>query len=281
MFNWMKKILLRTGHHYKHTKHRAHQPSKQTSNPTRTPSVPDNSFNQPIHKSSTSETKRPSSKQSEAKKPSTVLMEFVDQAGNQLKPTEIISGSIGDPINFIVPQIKNYILVNIDGLTRKMRTSNQLIKFHYMPKLGQPVSVYCFDFDTFRLLQTPIIVNGSFHHHFSLQAPVISNYDLHLSIGDLNGQFTEKPQNIILYYRRSNWKVVQSVNYLVKMKIPTSVYDSPQQNRKYDQILPAGSTWKVFTEIKTNQGDWLNLGGSQWVKKHQTIRVNNFDKRLN
>ncbi|ANZ57980.1 hypothetical protein BGL34_02485 [Fructilactobacillus lindneri] len=196
----------------------------------------------------------------------TIFVNIVDENKKLLKSPLIIKTYLGNSIHIDIPSIHNYTFKNVSGISSTVIIPNQVITLHYVKDMGKPVMIYCFDFDTGKLLKTPEFITGKLEDPFNLKLPQLKDYKLNLLVGDLKGQFTNKSQNIICYYRHANWKIVQPVNYQVKIAIKTKVYQDPNEKIPYDIQLPIGSIWKVFKEVKTNQTLWLSLGGAEWIK---------------
>lgn len=215
------------------------------------------------------------------KTPATVLVKFIDKQQKELRPQLILKGFLGDSLKLTIPNLSGYLLQKIDGMSSKISAPKQTITVHYQSALGQPVMIYCFDYDTNQLLGNPQFMTGPLTQNYHVPLPKIAGYQLHFSIGNQTGTYTHEPQNVILYYRRNDWKIVQPVNYLVKIKASTLVYQDPITQTQYDFKLPTGSVWKVFKEVHTNQGTWLSLGGAEWVKQDYVSRINDPIKKIN
>lgn len=203
---------------------------------------------------------------SNSKIPTTIFVNIVDENKKLLKSPLIIKTYLGNTMNIDIPSIHNYTFKNVSGISSTVIIPNQIITLHYVKKMGKPVMLYCFDFDTGQLLKTPEFITGPLEDTFNLKLPQLKDYKLNLLVGDLKGQFTNKSQNIICYYRHANWEIVQPVNYQIEIAIKTKVYQDPNEKIPYDIQLPIGSIWKVFKEVKTNQTLWLSLGGAEWIK---------------
>ncbi|MEN3245113.1 MucBP domain-containing protein [Fructilactobacillus sanfranciscensis] len=215
------------------------------------------------------------------KNPATILVKFLNANQDELRSQLIFKSYLGEPLRLTIPQFKNYIFKKIEGMTSIVVATQQTIIIHYKKKLGKPVMVYCFDYDNNTLLKVPEFMTGEINEHYQVKIPAILGYQLHISIGDLDGIFNNEPQNVILYYRHDNWKLVQPVNYLVKIKLPAVVYSHALEKSNYDFKLPVGSVWKVFKEVHTNEQTWLSLGGAEWIKQEYVTKINDETKKIN
>lgn len=273
MFTFFKKLFKGTSPTSSHPKRFSH-----SVNQTKSKSVVDKPVSNP-QISKTPQVTKPHELVN--KIPATVLIKFVDEQQQALKSPLIFKGRLGDPLNLTVPNLTGYLFQKIDGLSSKINATQQTITIHYQKELGQPVMIYCFDYDTNQLLSTPTFMTGPLNEAYQVVLPPINGYQIHFSLGQQTGVYTHEPQNVILYYRRNNWKIVQPVNYLVKIKSSTQVYPDPFQKTPYAFKLPTGSVWKVFKEVHTNDTTWLSLGGAEWVKQAYVSRIAAAPKKLN
>lgn len=215
------------------------------------------------------------------RKTATILVKFINEDHMNLRQPLIFKASLGEPIRLKIPKFKNYIFKKIDGLTSNIVSPEQTITVCYQKELGQPVMIYCFDYDTHQLLSAPTFMTGPLNENYQVKIPSIIGYQIHLSIGNLTGSYNKESQNVVLYYRKSDWKLVQAVNYLVKIKFPAVVYSHASEKSSYDFKLPVDSVWKVFKEVHTTDTTWLSLGGAEWVKKDSVSRIASARKKLN
>ncbi|WP_429971341.1 MucBP domain-containing protein [Fructilactobacillus sp. Tb1] len=214
------------------------------------------------------------------KAPATVLVRFLNDQDQELEANLIFKSYIGSPLKLTIPSIEGYIFKKIDGISSEVIAAQQTIIIHYQKELGQPIMIYCFDYDNNQLLQVPTFLSGVLGTTYHVDLPTIKGYLPHLAIGELSGQYGNDPQNIVLYYRREDWKTVQPVNYLISIKTPATVYKHPTEQESYPFTLPIGSVWKIFKEVRTNNQVWLSLGGAEWIKQDYTSRITDKQKQL-
>ncbi|KRM68339.1 hypothetical protein FD06_GL001361 [Apilactobacillus ozensis DSM 23829 = JCM 17196] len=184
-------------------------------------------------------------------------------------------GYIGKPINLNIPTFKNYIMEYIHGFNSVFTEENQQITICYRLKNGSPVSIYYVNFDTYEVIKPPDFLIGTWGNEYHVVSPQINGYKIYSYTGWLNGTFNDISNTIIFYYRNANWQTVSFVQYFINLKRYTNSYNNPNGYLLRTK-LPENSTWKVFLEIKTNNGVWLNLGGNQWIKDENLTKSKKF-----
>ncbi|USS92928.1 MucBP domain-containing protein [Fructilactobacillus ixorae] len=202
-----------------------------------------------------------------------VLVQFVTNQGKTLRPAVIMKTRLGAYLSLHIPVIPNYTFITLTGLTTRVTSLNQVVQLVYAPTKAAPVAIYCFDYDTNRLLGAPHFIDGNRDEPYHIELPHIPGYQLHLLAGDRNGNFTDTTQTLVAYYRHEHWRLVQPVYYRVRIKHRTAVYPKPHVANPYPEALPAGSVWKVFKEVQVHEHTWLSLGGNEWIQATVATRL--------
>ncbi|EKK20091.1 hypothetical protein B808_1017 [Fructilactobacillus florum 8D] len=202
-----------------------------------------------------------------------IFINYHDEQHRPLQQPDIFVSELGQRLQITIPEIPNYYFNAMTGITSHVVQTSQVVTLHYRKQTGKAVLIYCFDFDDHHLLKIPTFAVGPIDTEYYLTAPAIADYRLYLWAGKLRGRFSKQSQTIVCYYRRTNWQLVQPVNYLVTITTTTSIYPEPEQHQPHPIRLPRGSVWKVFKEVQTTETTWLFLGGAEWIKKSATSRL--------
>ncbi|USS85551.1 MucBP domain-containing protein [Fructilactobacillus myrtifloralis] len=195
-----------------------------------------------------------------------VLVQFNTNQGETLRPAVIMKTKLGAYLSLHIPVIQNYTFITLTGLTTRVTSVQQVVQLIYAPTKAAPVAIYCFDYDTNRLLGAPQFIDGNRDEPYHIELPHLPGYQLHFLAGDRDGIFTDITQTLVAYYRHDNWRLVQPVYYRVRIKHRTAVYPEPRVANPYPEALPAGSVWKVFKEVQVHHHTWLSLGGNEWIQ---------------
>ncbi|WP_172187299.1 MucBP domain-containing protein [Lentilactobacillus kribbianus] len=236
------------------------------------------------HKSDSLTSKRPSSDQElaltvtntsvELNIPKTTITYFfLDEHDQPIRTPDWLVGVVGTAVNYSVPEIDNYYFTGVDQLFSTFPQSNESVTIHYERLTGSPVQIYYLDYDTTNTLHPMSLITGMINEEYQITPPDIADYRILQSIGNQRGLLTTQTQQVIYYYRKTEWRTVQSVDYYVKLTADAIIYDNPDGNSLRHQ-LPKGLILRVFTEIKTNNNElWLNIGGDQWLLKNKKISI--------
>lgn len=190
---------------------------------------------------------------------------YVDENGHPLKSFDILNGKLNENTKFIIPDFDHYVLCNIEGDTRVFKHRDNQVIIHYMKLSGKPVNVFFINYDTYSMVKMPEMVLGRFGDAFEINVPSLQGFNIITYSGAKEGYFNDQVQNLVIYYRRSDWNNVERVNYYVKLRKYTPVFNDTAGDI-YNVFLPKDSTWKVFYRVKSHNCVWLNIGPNQWIK---------------
>lgn len=189
---------------------------------------------------------------------------YVDVDGHPLADFSVLHGHVGDDVNLIIPDFKNYVLFKIDGISTFMQTTDNHVIIHYHKLNGKPLNIFFINYDTYAMIRLPQIAVGSYDEAFNINFPKLDGFNLVTYSGNQTGHFTDSIQHLVLYYRRSDWKNVIRSNFYIKLREYTPAYTDTTGNQ-LPVILPKGSIWKIFYRVTTDKGVWLNIGPNQWI----------------
>lgn len=203
-----------------------------------------------------------------------IVINYLDENNQIIKQSDVIYGKVNEKIKLFFPKIDNYILSKISNFSINFTEKPQKIDINYLKKMGQPIILYYFDYDNFKMIKKPTFKYGFIESNYYSKPPQIDHYKIYLTSGNQNGIISNKVQTINYYYRLENWQIVQKVNYFVKLKKNIFPFFLPDGKQLKDK-LPENSIWKAFIVIKTKKEEWFNLGGNQWIKAQDVLIVPN------
>ncbi|WP_125765070.1 MucBP domain-containing protein [Levilactobacillus mulengensis] len=202
----------------------------------------------------------------------TLVVRLVDDQDQPLQPALVLTGALNQPVNFRFPKIPGYALRDVHGFTQDYISAYGLTTLVYVRHWGQPIISYLVDYDTGRLLELPGILRGRLGTAFSLTPPAVENYHIFQAQGQQRGTFSQHPGQVVYYYRRDSWQMVQRVHQFVFLQADHQVFDGPN-GQAYGYQFPTDSLWRLFMIITLTNGDvWYNLGGEQWLSAKETVR---------
>lgn len=144
-------------------------------------------------------------------------------------------------------------------------------------KTGNPIWVYYTDIDTGANLRVPQLLRGFIGTPFHIETLTFPNYDFVQAQGELNGEFDMHQHSVQLFYRRSNWLEVETINMYLKLTEPTQLYDGVE-GMPIDTPLPGGITVKSFQRVATKQGAfWYEVNADRWLK-YDSNTMQNMDE---
>ncbi|MFC6295881.1 MucBP domain-containing protein [Lactiplantibacillus daoliensis] len=135
-----------------------------------------------------------------------VTIQYVDEAGNSISPTEELTGKVGSDYQTAPKQIAGYTLVkepvNQNG---QFSESSTTVIYHYLKDSvavsdGQPVTIQYVD-EAGNSLATEAVLTGKVGDTYAATPKTIAGYELIKVIGDQNGTFGNQNQTITFLYR--------------------------------------------------------------------------------
>lgn len=133
-------------------------------------------------------------------------------------------------------------------------------------KTGTLIWVYYMDIDSHKNLRVPQLLQGFIGDDYNVAKLEIPGYRFIKQDGELTGTFDMKPHTIKLMYRHENWETVEDVDVFLRIKQPTTVYDTVEGMLVGSPIAP-GIVIKAFEEVTTfDHQVWYEVGADQWTK---------------
>jgi hypothetical protein len=193
------------------------------------------------------------------------FVSYLNEKGQSLKPYDTIQGYLGQKIDFTIPDFKSYVITDIEGNLTEIKHPKNWVTIHYMSLNAKPINVFFINYDTYSMIQMPETYIGKYGDAYKIKPPTIPNFITINHIGNLTGRFSDNIKNIIIYYRRDDWKCYINLhNSYIRTTHKTKVYlDTP--GKALDVLLPAATTWKVFYTVQSHGIKWLNIGFNQWI----------------
>ncbi|MFT8741532.1 MAG: MucBP domain-containing protein [Liquorilactobacillus satsumensis] len=195
-----------------------------------------------------------------------LLIMYRDLTGKELAAPEIVSGKLGEQVNFRLKAFENYDLVDIKGFTSYFAAPYALLTLTYLRKEAGSIWIISRDFDQQTLLGEPQLLRGKIGDTFQVYSPSFHGYHLMSVAGQIKGEFSLAAQQLLLYYRKDSWlSVIPQKVFLKILKTPVC-FDAPNGNKLTLQ-LPINSVWRTFTKVKTHLDQtWYCLGGALWLR---------------
>lgn len=136
-----------------------------------------------------------------AKEGKPVTVNYVDDKGNALLPTQELIGKVGEAYQTTAPTIPEWQLTKESAQVKGHFTeAPQTITFHYERVQGANVTVHFVD-DAGQTLAKPVILTGKLGASYQSTPQEIAGWKV--SEGPQNGQgiFTDKPQEVTYHYQ--------------------------------------------------------------------------------
>lgn len=266
-FDWLRRLIEpapRRGP--KHAVRRT--PTAQTRAPKVTPAIPERP--QPVPVTPVAPVTTTVEKQAVPEPTATLVVRLVDENDHPLQPALILTGQLNHTVHFRFPIIPGYVLTHTHGFTQDFITEYGLTTLTYQRQWGQPVVTYLIDYDSGQLLKLPTIHRGRLDGHYQLTPPEIAGYRIFQAQGSQRGQYSQRAQRVIYFYRRDAWQTVQRVHQYVLLTAAHQIVDQPA-GHPYGYQFPANSLWRLFVVVTRTDGSvWYNLGGEQWLAATET-----------
>ncbi|WP_281164362.1 MucBP domain-containing protein [Liquorilactobacillus sicerae] len=194
-----------------------------------------------------------------------VLIIYQDDYQREIARPQLISGKLGEKVNFKLHPLPNYDLINIHGFSQLFFSKYAIMVFVYRKQDGAPIFVNFIDFEENFQLHKPLFLRGKIGEAFQVYPPEFDDYKLVSVTGKIKGFYTSNIQVTTIFYQKKDWQAVEMLTAFLKIKKYTPAFKHVEDHRSFLNLHPK-TTWKVFKRLlKDNQEIWLNLG-SFWVK---------------
>lgn len=194
-----------------------------------------------------------------------VLVIYQDDHQREIARPQLISGKLGEMINFKLRPLPNYDLINIHGFSRTFFSQYAITVFIYRKQDGAPIFVNFIDFEKSSQLHKPLFLRGKIGEAFQIYPPEFNGYKLASVTGKIKGFYTSSIQFTTIYYQKKDWESVKVFTAFLKIKKFTPAFKHVEDHNSFLNLHPK-TTWKVFKRLlKNNHEIWLDLG-SFWVK---------------
>lgn len=217
-----------------------------------------------------------------------ILIIYQDEQQREIAQPQLISGKIGEKINFRLIDLSNYDLVNAKGFCRSFFSNYAIIAFIYRKKNGGPLIVDFIDIDNGSKLHKSLLLKGGLGEAFQVYPLEISGYCLISVDGKIKGFYTATIQKTTIYYRKKNWDSIEKFHGFLDLYRESAVFKTVEDH-DFLFKLPAKTKWKIFHRlIKSNQEIWFDLGAF-WIKyaskqmsilKTENLLVGQFENKL-
>ncbi|EAE9686263.1 LPXTG cell wall anchor domain-containing protein [Listeria monocytogenes] len=134
-----------------------------------------------------------------------VTVNYVDDTGKTLAPSETLNGNVGDTYNATAKQIDGYTLTTTqDNATGTFTTTSQSVTYVYTKNIvaAEPVTVNYVD-DTGKTLAPSETLNGNVGDTYNATAKQIDGYTLSAEPTNATGQFTSSAQTVNYIYTKN------------------------------------------------------------------------------
>ncbi|HBZ6440663.1 TPA: MucBP domain-containing protein [Listeria monocytogenes] len=134
-----------------------------------------------------------------------VTVNYVDDTGKTLAPSETLNGNVGDTYNATAKQIDGYTLTTTpDNATGTFTTTSQSVTYVYTKNIvaAEPITVNYVD-DTGKTLAPSETLNGNVGDTYNATAKQIDGYTLSAEPTNATGQFTSSAQTVNYIYTKN------------------------------------------------------------------------------
>ncbi|EOD1943046.1 MucBP domain-containing protein [Listeria monocytogenes] len=134
-----------------------------------------------------------------------VTVNYVDDTGKTLAPSETLNGNVGDTYNATAKQINGYTLTTTpDNATGTFTTTSQSVTYVYTKNIvaAEPITVNYVD-DTGKTLAPSETLNGNVGDTYNATAKQIDGYTLSAEPTNATGQFTSSAQTVNYIYTKN------------------------------------------------------------------------------
>ncbi|MBF2627202.1 MucBP domain-containing protein [Listeria marthii] len=179
-----------------------------------------------------------------------ITVQYVDEEGSELAPSEILLGNIGEEYHSSVKEISDYTLTktpaNAEG---EFSAEEQMVTYVYskIPIPAANITVQYVDEDS-NELTTSDILSGNVGEDYTTTAKEIAGYALIETPSNEMGKFSETSQTVTYVYRTRK-------NEAISAKSVTVQYIDEHQNElAMSEVLSGGIGETYSTEPKEIQG---------------------------
>ncbi|EGP8342387.1 LPXTG cell wall anchor domain-containing protein, partial [Listeria monocytogenes] len=134
-----------------------------------------------------------------------VTVNYVDDTGKTLAPSETLNGNVGDTYNATAKQIDGYTLTTTpNNATGTFNTSSQAVTYVYTKNIvaAEPITVNYVN-DTGKTLAPSETLNGNVGDTYNATAKQIDGYTLSAEPTNATGQFTSSAQTVNYIYTKN------------------------------------------------------------------------------
>ncbi|HEM2423427.1 TPA: MucBP domain-containing protein, partial [Listeria monocytogenes] len=134
-----------------------------------------------------------------------VTVNYVDDTGKTLAPSETLNGNVGDTYNATAKQIDGYTLTTTpNNATGTFNTSSQTVTYVYTKNIvaAEPITVNYVN-DTGKTLAPSETLNGNVGDTYNATAKQIDGYTLSAEPTNATGQFTSSAQTVNYIYTKN------------------------------------------------------------------------------
>ncbi|EGO8122303.1 LPXTG cell wall anchor domain-containing protein, partial [Enterococcus faecalis] len=172
-----------------------------------------------------------------------VTVNYIDTDGNELKPSQKISGNIGESFDATTPdyrlEIERYTLKEVRGNpTGKFTDQPQMVTYVYVknPVKAAEVTAKYVDTDGNKI-SDEVVKSGNVGDDYTTEQKAIDGYTFKEVQGNPTGKFADQPQTITYVY----------VKNPVKAAEVTAKYVDTEGNKISDEVVKTGNIGDDYT----------------------------------
>ncbi|MGL9923223.1 MucBP domain-containing protein [Enterococcus sp. DIV1758] len=172
-----------------------------------------------------------------------VTVNYIDTDGNELKPSQKISGNIGESFDATTPnyrlEIEGYTLKEVRGNpTGKFTDQPQTVTYVYVKNPVKAAEVTTKYVDTEgNKISDEVVKTGNIGDDYTTEQKAIDGYTFKEVRGNPTGKFTDQPQTVTYVY----------VKNPVKAAEVTAKYVDTEGNKISDEVVKSGNIGDDYT----------------------------------
>ncbi|HHD7898468.1 TPA: MucBP domain-containing protein [Enterococcus faecalis] len=172
-----------------------------------------------------------------------VTVNYIDTDGNELKPSQKISGNIGESFDATTPnyrlEIEGYTLKEVRGNpTGKFTDQPQTVTYVYVKNPVKAAEVTTKYVDTEgNKISDEVVKTGNIGDDYTTEQKAIDGYTFKEVRGNPTGKFTDQPQTVTYVY----------VKNPVKAAEVTAKYVDTEGNKISDEVVKSGNVGDDYT----------------------------------